>query len=106
MHETVFAHKIITEAKLQGNVKEISLEIGELAHVPAQELLSCLIQLVPWKITSSIKEAKINCNCGFVGHPKIIERGHDFFYIECPECSEVPDLTEGTEITLLSVKVE
>lgn len=106
MHETVFAHKIITEAKNQGNVKEIDIEIGELAHVPAQELLACLKQLVPWNIISSTKEAKIQCDCGFIGHPTILERGHDFYFIECPKCSEVSEPIEGTDIKLLRVVVE
>jgi len=106
MHETVVARGIIEEAERHGKVKEISLEIGELAHVPPNELLECLGQLVGWKIISKIKKAKVKCKCGFKGHPKILERGHDFFYIECPKCKSIPELAEGTEIKILKVRVE
>ncbi len=106
MHETVIALNIISEAKKHGSVNEISLEIGELAHVPADDLLECLKRLVEWKINPQIREAKVKCSCGFVGHPDILERGHDSFFIECPECKEVPELVDGKDIKILKVVVE
>jgi Zn finger protein HypA/HybF involved in hydrogenase expression len=106
MHETVIARGIIKEAEKHGKVKSIELEIGELAHVPSHELLECLETLVKWKITSKEKKAKIKCKCGFEGHPKILERGHDFFFIECPKCKNVPGLLEGTEIKIIKVDVD
>lgn len=106
MHETVFAKKIIDQANAQGTVKEITVELGELAHVPPEELLDCLKALVPWKINSKIKKASVKCQCGFKGHPKILERGHDHFFIECPDCGEIPDLIDGTDIKLVSVTVK
>jgi len=105
-HETVIAHNVIEEAKKHGEVKAISLEIGELAHVPAPEFLECMERLVDWKISWKERPAVVKCSCGFSGHPKVLERGHDFFLIECPSCGEVPDVVDGKDITLLDVTVD
>ncbi len=105
MHETVVAGKIIAEAKKHGDVTGISLEIGELAHVPAAELVACLGSLVDWKIRYTKKNAHVQCACGFAGRPHIIERGHDFFFIECPHCKQVPKIIAGTDILIKSVEV-
>ncbi|MBS3136604.1 hydrogenase maturation nickel metallochaperone HypA [Candidatus Woesearchaeota archaeon] len=106
MHETVIAKGIIKEAMKHGSPEEINLEIGELAHVPAYELAGCLKQLVDWKITYTEQVAFVSCDCGFSGHPTVLERGHDSFLIECPECGSVPKLLAGTEIKIVSVKVK
>jgi len=106
MHETVFAKRIIDEASKHGIVTSIKLEIGELAHVPAAELVDCLKTLVDWKIQSKTIPANVKCTCGFIGHPKILERGHDFFFIECPKCGEIPELIDGTDIKIVSIRVK
>ncbi|MBS3105308.1 hydrogenase maturation nickel metallochaperone HypA [Candidatus Woesearchaeota archaeon] len=106
MHETVIADSIIKEANKHGKVKKIYLEIGELAHVPANELLGCLGRLVKWNINSKIKRAKAKCRCGFQGHPKILERGHDYFFIECPKCRKIPELAEGKDIKIIKIIVD
>lgn len=106
MHETVIARSIIEEARKHGNVKEIHLEIGELAHVPSNDLLRCLKEIVRWKIVSSDVMAKARCDCGFEGHPDILDRGHDYFYIECPRCRNIPTLIKGQDIKILKVVAE
>jgi Zn finger protein HypA/HybF involved in hydrogenase expression len=106
MHETIIAENIVNEAKRHGEVEEISLEIGELAHVPGEELIECLRKLVDWKIAWTEHPAKVKCACGFVGHPNVLERGHDSFLIECPECQSVPELLEGTDVKIIEVKVK
>ena len=106
MHETVFAERIMNEAKKHGSVTAINLEIGELAHVPAHELIECLERIVSWKISHKVISSIAQCSCGYNGHPTILERGHDYFMIECPECKQIPQLIEGTEIKLVSVTVE
>ena len=105
MHETVFARRIIDEAKKHGIVERIELEIGELAHVPSGDLLECLHRLVPWQIDAWEKKATGQCACGFSGPPIILERGHDMFMIECPACKGIPDLTAGNEIKVVKVVV-
>lgn len=106
MHETIIANRIIEEASRHGKVREIHLEIGELAHVPASDLLKCLKELVGWKIISSDEAAKARCDCGFEGHPDILDRGHDYFYIECPRCRNIPDLVKGQDIKIMKVVVD
>jgi len=107
MHETVIIAGIIEEAKKYGEVEEISLEIGELAHVPAHELIESFERMVDWKITYKEKKSKIKCTCGFVGHPKVLEHGHDFFFIECPKCKKsMPEILEGKDIKVIDVKVK
>ncbi|MFH1400285.1 MAG: hydrogenase/urease maturation nickel metallochaperone HypA [Nanoarchaeota archaeon] len=105
MHETAIAEGIIKEARKHGDVVSIVLDIGELAHVPGEELIECLKRLVDWKITWTERPAKARCSCGFSGHPEVLERGHDHFMIECPDCGETPDLEDGTEVRIVSVKV-
>jgi Zn finger protein HypA/HybF involved in hydrogenase expression len=106
MHETIIARNIITEAEKHGDILELHLEIGELAHVPKEELLACLQTLVPWSIIAREKKAECECLCGYTGPPVILERGHDSFLIECPECASMPSLTEGTDIKILKVVVK
>ena len=87
-------------------LKGIFLEIGELAHVPANELIGCLHSLVDWKINMKEIPAKVKCLCGFKGHPSVLERGHDSFLIECPKCKNIPDLVGGKDIKITKVVVE
>ena len=108
MHEMTIAKNIIAEAEKQGKITGILLEIGELAHVPGKELVSCLKTLVKWKVNWTEKPAKVTCiNCGFTGRPKVLERGHDSFYIACPRCGEdMPNLIDGKDIKIVSVEVQ
>ncbi|MBR9699167.1 hypothetical protein GOV09_01780 [Candidatus Woesearchaeota archaeon] len=105
-HETAIAKGIIDEAMKHGSVKEISLEIGQLAHVPGHELIECLERMIDWKINHEERKAMVKCKCGFEGPPTILDRGHDFFMIECPKCKAVPELTDGTEIKILNVVID
>ncbi|NOZ80450.1 MAG: hydrogenase maturation nickel metallochaperone HypA [DPANN group archaeon] len=106
MHEIAFAEKIIKEARKYGDVEAIHLEIGELAHVPGKDLVEALRKMVSWRIEWHEVPAKATCSCGFIGHPTILERGHDHFLIECPECKSMPDLISGTDIRIQSVEVK
>src|SRR3989339_401772 len=106
MHETIIANNIIKEANKHGHVKEIYLEIGALAHIPKNDLLECMKKLVSWKIHATEKNAQVKCSCGFAGKPKILERGHDYFFIECPKCRKVPELLYGKDIKIMKVIVK
>ncbi|MFH1133419.1 MAG: hydrogenase/urease maturation nickel metallochaperone HypA [Nanoarchaeota archaeon] len=105
MHETAIAVGIIREAERHGRVLELDLEIGELAHVPAHELVEALRRMIPWKVHHTEKPARVRCACGFIGHPTVLERGHDAFLIECPDCKAIPDIVDGTDIKIVKVRV-
>ena len=45
MHETVIAADIINTAKSQGNVKKIVVEVGDLGHLPAEEMMETLTRI-------------------------------------------------------------
>ncbi|MCP3682432.1 MAG: hypothetical protein GY861_07040 [bacterium] len=106
MHESAIANRIIEEAKQQGDVKAIKIEVGELAKITADELSETMGNLVDWKIECYTKKAKVKCVCGYEGEPKITERGHDFVLFVCPECGEIPDVLEGKDLITKEVVVE
>src|SRR3989344_413911 len=103
MHETIIARKLIEEAEKQGKVKSMTVEVGELGHLPAHELEPTLKAMVNWKVNIIEKKAKVQCSCGFIGRPKILERGHDMCLFVCPKCDQVPKIIEGNEIRLKEV---
>jgi len=105
MHETVIANKIIEDAKKHGEIKSAVIEVGEIAHITAEELRETLSDMISWDITITEKKAKVKCGCGYEGEPKIIERKHDLLYFECPQCGNVPDILEGNQIILKEVEV-
>ena len=106
MHETLIATNIINEAKKHGEVSELYLEIGELADIPPKDLIKTLKAMVEWKIHFTEKQAFTSCGCGFSGHPTILERTHNAFVIECPECKSVPIPKEGTDIKIQKIVVD
>ncbi|NQV08487.1 hydrogenase maturation nickel metallochaperone HypA [Candidatus Woesearchaeota archaeon] len=106
MHETVICFKIKEEAEKQGNVKEIVLEVGELAEIRAHDLEHHLRDMTGWKIDVSETKSEVSCECGFEGAPKIIEKGHDFCLFECPKCEKAPKVIKGDEVKIVSVKVD
>jgi Zn finger protein HypA/HybF involved in hydrogenase expression len=107
MHDTIISQDIIEAAKRQGKVKGIIVEVGELGHVPAEELMETLSRMVPnWYVQIVPKKAKVKCLCGYVGEPKILEHTHGHSVYFCPKCKRVPELVEGKDIILKEVEVE
>jgi len=106
MHETVIAQKIIDDASRHGKVKAIKVGVGEVAHITLEELEPTLKQMVDWTVELEGIPAVIHCQCGFEGHPKILERGHDFCVFECPECGGTPEIKSGGDIVLQSVEID
>ena len=104
MHETAFIKDIINQAKKQGNVKVISIEVGSLAPIEASHLKKHFQELVDWKILVKEKKGIVECKCGFKGEPEIITRGHDFVLYKCPWCGDVPKVIEGDKVILKEVK--
>ncbi len=106
MHESFIAQRIIEKAKEQGAVKKIILEVGDLAHLPAEDLEEALKKRVDWIIEIHKTPAEVQCKCGFKGEPKIIEHTHDLTLFECPKCQKLPKIISGEDIVLKEVIVE
>jgi Zn finger protein HypA/HybF involved in hydrogenase expression len=107
MHDTIISQDIIEAAKRQGKVKGIIVEVGELGHVPAEELMETLSRMVPnWYVQIVQKKAKVKCLCGYIGEPKILEHTHGHSVFFCPKCKRVPELVEGKDIILKEVEIE
>ena len=106
MHETIVARRLIEEAKKHGKVRSITVEVGELAHLPLEDLKPTLNEMVDWQVNYKLKKAKVKCDCGYVGPPNILLRTHEHTYYECPRCGKVPRVLEGQYIKLVKVEVE
>ena len=107
MHDTIISQDIIEAAKKQGKVRAITVEVGDLGHLPAQELLETLQKMVPdWSVRMTRKKAKAKCLCGYEGEPKILEHSHGHSVYFCPKCKRVPEIIEGKDIILKEVEVD
>jgi Zn finger protein HypA/HybF involved in hydrogenase expression len=107
MHEQTIAQKIIADAKTFGKIKSLTIEVGDLAHLPAKEMQEVMEKLTDWKIIVEEKKATIACECGYIGEPKILQQLHDNNVYECPKCKHsLPRILDGNEITLIEAEVE
>ncbi len=106
MHETIIAADILNEAKKHGKVKKIFVEVGDLGHLPAEEMGETLRQLVDWDVIITKKKGKVKCQCGYEGEPKILEKRHGFTSFVCPKCGNIPEILDGENIILKSLEVE
>ncbi len=107
MHDTLISKDIIDAAEKQGKVKSITVEVGDLGHLPLEELKETLTKMKPeWDIKFVSKKAKVKCDCGFEGEPDILEHSHGHSVYVCPQCDNVPQVTEGADIILKEVEVE
>lgn len=106
MHEHYISRDIINTAKKHGKVKSITIEVGDLAELPAEELEETLKAMVGWEIKIIKKKGKIRCKCGYTGEPKILQKMHDFTLFNCPKCRALQEnfeVLEGNEIKLKEV---
>jgi Zn finger protein HypA/HybF involved in hydrogenase expression len=104
MHETLMIQELIKQAKSQGEVKSILIELGALAPIEPDHLKTHLQQHVDWDIKIIQKSAKIRCACGYIGKPQIIARTHELVISACPKCSKPPVEIEGDKIILKEVR--
>jgi len=103
MHEIHIAKQIIEKAKSQGDVKSITVEVGELAHVPALEIEEVLKGMVNWQINVLHLNSEVMCDCGFTGRAQIMEKTHGSTIFFCPDCNSVPKVVVGDKISLKEV---
>ena len=106
MHETFFVNQIIEEARKKGKVRSITIEVGDLAHLPAEDLEKALKDRVNWHINIKRKKAEVLCDCGYKGEPNILEHKHDLTLFSCPKCDYIPKIIEGEDIILREVRVK
>ena len=106
MHEQSIAQEIIAKAQEQGNVKKIVVEVGDLGHLPASEMLEVLERMVDWDVSVVEKKGVVRCDCGYYGEPRIIEKRHGGALFECPKCGGLPKVVDGGDIILKQVEVE
>jgi len=107
MHETIIINNILKEVKRKAKgkkIKSITLEVGELAHLPADELKEVLKATADFEAIVKPVNAKVKCSCGYVGAPRILAHEHDFVLFECPKCKATPKIVSGEEIILKSIK--
>ena len=104
MHDTLISADIIGAAEQKGVVKSITVEVGDLGHVPADELRQTLERLKPdWKINTVRRHAKAKCTCGYEGEPEILEKEHGMTWYCCPQCKAKPEVIEGEDMILKDV---
>jgi Zn finger protein HypA/HybF involved in hydrogenase expression len=107
MHEQAIAQEIIRTANEQGNVKGIEVSVGDLAHLPSNEMKDVLVAMTNWDIKIVEVPGAVKCECGFEGEPTILQKGHDSTVFECPDCQmKMPSVTAGDQIVLVGVDVE
>jgi len=107
MHDLFAVQHIIEEAKKHGNVKEISIVMGELCDLHDHDVSGRIKELTDWKVNFSIRPALIKCNeCKYQGAPKIIEKTHDQILYSCPKCNAKPKVIDGEDLILSEVKIE
>jgi Zn finger protein HypA/HybF involved in hydrogenase expression len=106
MHEQAYVNRIVKEAMRHGLVEGITVEVGELAPIPPEELEEAL-QATKWEVKVVVKPATVECKCTYKGPPKITEKGHDFNIYHCPSCGRLaPRILDGKEIVLKDVRVK
>ena len=106
MHGIHIAQDLVEQARKQGKVKNMEVEVGGLANITKDDLAKHLQSMAdfPFQITEA--DAEVECECGYKGKPEIIERQHDLVLFTCPECGELPKVISGDKIILKSVEVE
>ncbi len=107
MHETVILKKILAEIKKNAKGKKvlsITLEVGELAHLSAEELRDFLNKTVDFEVFVKALKANVKCECGYEGEPKILAHQHDLMLFECPRCGKLPKILSGEDIVLKRVR--
>ena len=107
MHERSIASGIIEEAARHGKVTGVTVVVGDLAHLPADEMEAVLKEMTHWNVVVEKAPAEVRCGCGFHGAPEIVKHTHDYTFFKCPKCGEVPEeVLAGKDIILKDVDVE
>jgi len=103
MHEHSFIEAIVRNVENKDNVKSIVLEVGELVGIEAGHLKEHMEEQFDWDVEVLEKKARVKCECGFEGEPRVLERLHDLIVFECPRCGGIPTILKGKDIKIIKV---
>ncbi|MEM4267705.1 MAG: hydrogenase/urease maturation nickel metallochaperone HypA [Candidatus Woesearchaeota archaeon] len=109
MHESIIARSIIDAALLKANgkkIKSITIEVGDLGHVPAEEIKQAILAITDFNVKVKSVKADVKCVCGYYGEPKIIEKTHGHTIFECPDCGALPEVIKGEDIILTKIELQ
>ena len=105
-HEQVYVQDIVQAATARGKVEAITVEVGELAPILAEDLETAM-RFTGWTLTVTTKPGTIQCRCGYTGSPVITDKGHDYTIFHCPECAaDLPVIIDGKDVVLKAVVVK
>lgn len=91
------------------HITTMTVEVGGLATISVPDLAKEIALLLPFSsVDIEGKKAKVKCECGFCGAPKIEVSGAegtpDF---SCPKCKKkYPQVLEGDSVELKDIEVE
>ena len=103
MHEHSFIQAILSPIENKENVKEIEIEVGELAGITPKHLKEHLIEETGWNVEIKARKSKVKCSCGYKGQARIKQRLHDMVIYDCPECGKLPEILQGKDIKIIKV---
>ncbi|USN45531.1 MAG: hydrogenase maturation nickel metallochaperone HypA [Candidatus Woesearchaeota archaeon] len=112
MHETIIGKQILEAAEAESKkagkkIKGLVVEVGDLGHLPLEELKEVFDKMSPYPTKYVRKKALVKCEaCAFKGEPDILQKAHDFNIYVCPKCGEVPNIISGDQIILKEVELE
>ena len=103
MHEVNLVKQIIEKVGDRG-VKSITLEIGELMDHEPKDITETLENMSGWEVHYVERRGLVECECGYRGEPKILEKSHGVILFTCPKCNKLPKVLEGDGVRILKVE--
>jgi Zn finger protein HypA/HybF involved in hydrogenase expression len=85
-------------------VSRITIEVGELMDHGTDDIKQTLEQLSGWTVVAVEKKGLVECDCGYKGAPRILEKSHGVILFACPQCGGRPNVLEGDGVRVLKVE--
>lgn len=102
MHEVNLVKQIIEKVG-EREVETIEIEVGELMDHSVEDIKSTLESMSGWIVVAREKKGLVECDCGFKGHPKILEKSHGVILYACPKCGERPRVLDGDGVRVIKL---
>ena len=103
MHEVNLVRQIIERVE-DREVKTIEIEVGELMDHSVEDIKKTLESMSGWTVIARERKGLVECDCGFKGHPKILEKSHGVILYVCPECEKRPRVLDGDGVRIVKVE--